>query len=88
MPYISQVARNRLLEPKRTPTTVGELNYVLTGEILRWLSSQPSTYASYNEVMGVLACISHELYRRLVVPYEEERMKLNGDVFDNVGENR
>ena len=89
MPYISQIARNRLSELNQTPTTVGELNYVLTGVIRTWLSGDghPLSYTRINEVMGVLACISQEVYRRVAVPYEERKMKENGDVF-NVGGDR
>ena len=89
MPYVSQEQREQLAVLGTRPQTVGELNYVLTGVIRTWLSGDghPLSYTRINEVMGVLACISQEVYRRVAVPYEERKMKENGDVF-NVGGDR
>jgi len=43
--------------------------------------SAVNNYADYNEVMGVLECVKQELYRRLIVPYENKKKEENGDVF-------
>jgi broad-specificity NMP kinase len=38
-------------------------------------------YTNVNSVMGVLSCVSAELYRRLAAPYEDRKIKENGDVY-------
>jgi hypothetical protein len=55
----------------------GVVNYCVT-RILH--SVYPPKYDEYNRAMGVLSCIQHEFYRRKVAPYEDAKMRLNGDV--------
>lgn len=40
----------------------------------------PKSFAGFAAAMGILEAAKAEFYRRVVVPYEEERMKENGDV--------
>jgi hypothetical protein len=35
----------------------------------------------YNDVIGALECCKLELYRRMVAPYENTKIKENGDVY-------
>jgi broad-specificity NMP kinase len=58
----------------------GELNYLITSIIHEYLSMEHESYSAYNEVIGVLECAKLELYRRKVSPYEDEKIKENGDV--------
>ncbi len=37
-------------------------------------------YSKANELVGVLECVKQEFYRRQVVPYEEEKIRENGDL--------
>jgi hypothetical protein len=87
MPYIKKKDRPRLnkwLSEMPRLTTPGELNYVVTKIILSYLSKFGTlNYAVLNEVMGVLACISQEFYRRSVSSYEDKKKYENGDVFHN-----
>jgi len=56
----------------------GHINYCVT-----WLLKQlyyPPKYKRYNRAMGVLDCIAREYYRRVVAPYEDEKIKENSDV--------
>ena len=87
MPYIKHV-RRVALEFKDNPMALGrlcesagELNYVLTRVILGYLEAAPEGYAHYNAVLGVLSAVSQELYRRRIVPFEEQKCRENGDVF-------
>ena len=57
---------------------VGDLNYVFT-KILKRGVLNPS-YATLNALMGVVECVKQEFYRRDVVPYEEKKIKANGDI--------
>lgn len=78
-PYIKQEQRN-LLAVGNPPKNCGELNYKITTLILKYLPTEPH-YSDYNEIMGVLSCIQHELYRKMVVPYEGVKEKENGKVY-------
>lgn len=64
--------------------TPGNLNYLLTRIADDYLSfdAHGAGYADYNEVIGVLECVKQELYRRVGAPYEDAKMRLNGDVYD------
>ena len=80
MPYIEQERRQVLDIYAGGAETIGELNYIITKLVLRFLGSEPN-YASHNAVIGVLECAKQELYRRVVVPYEEKKREENGDVY-------
>lgn len=85
MPYIKQVDRNKfnalvnLLEATDIETA-GELNYLLTMVAHRYLNQEPESYSMYNDAIGALEGAKLELYRRHVSPYENEKIKENGDV--------
>ena len=55
----------------------GELNYVIT-KIMKEV--YPLRYYHINKAIGVLECIKQEFYRRVAAPYEDQKMKENGDV--------
>jgi hypothetical protein len=55
----------------------GALNYSVT-KILKNLYEP--RYFNYNRAMGVLSSIQSEWYRRDVGPYEDKKIKENGDV--------
>lgn len=92
MPYIQKDRREEIYDPDghvipiliKTP---GELNYGITELCLAFLNNQPAgngTYASYNAVMGALACASAEFYRRMAAPYEDKKIREAGDVYPEV----
>jgi predicted type IV restriction endonuclease len=56
----------------------GHINYIVTVLLKRLY--QPPNYRRYNKAIGVLECIKMEFYRRMVGPYEEEKISENGDV--------
>jgi hypothetical protein len=33
-------------------------------------------------LVGVLECAKQELYRRILIPYEDAKIELNGDVYE------
>jgi hypothetical protein len=73
VPFLVSAELNRL--------TAGELNYLFTRIIDRQLDN--ANYARYNEIIGALECCKLELYRRMIVPYEDKKKKENGDVYTN-----
>lgn len=81
MPYIPQTKRPKLdlyidnLEPKNA----GELNYTVTRLVLNYVGLTPS-YETFNEAIGVLESSKLELYRKQIAPYEDMKIRQNGDV--------
>ena len=82
MPYIDREARIRL-EAGGRAQTAGELNYVVTRIVDRYLVDKGGIrYAHLNEAIGALECAKLELYRRLAAPYEDEKIRESGDVYE------
>ena len=85
MPYIKQERRDAIASGD-APKDAGELNFALTSIVDKYLQNKGLRYAHINEVVGALECAKLELYRRIAVPYEDEKMKESGDVYrSNVG---
>ena len=85
MPYIEKELREKLKPTINTLSeqinTVGSLNYAITEMCLRFLKRSVVSYASLNEIIGVLDCAKAEFYRRVVAVYENVKIELNGDVY-------
>jgi hypothetical protein len=82
MPYIEVTARPSLDDHLRTTAAVGELNYASTHLILKFIREQGGlSYTTANAAIGALECAKLELYRRLVVPYEDNKVAEKGDVY-------
>ena len=58
----------------------GQLNYLITRFIKAYYDYSPN-YQRANDVLGVLDAAAREYYRRVVVPYEEKKCSVNGDVY-------
>jgi len=56
----------------------GQVNFVITSIIKRVYT--PDSYEILNRAVGVLESIKLEYYRRVVVPYEENKIRTSGDV--------
>ncbi len=80
MPYITQTERRYLGKPGSVPLTAGQLNYVITRLLQEFLGETPN-YRLFNEAIGALEAAKLELYRRMVAPYEDKKIKENGDVY-------
>lgn len=77
MPYITPEER----ESMPYPETAGQLNYEIHALIDSYLEEKgDDKYQTYNDVIGALECVKHELYRRLVAPLEDKKIEENGDV--------
>jgi hypothetical protein len=55
----------------------GQLNYLFTKTLK---SLYRPSYFNYERIMGLLACIQHEFYRRWISPYEDSKTKEHGDI--------
>ena len=90
MPYISKEVRHgmdKIISDYldylvKHKSSIGELNYLITKIILMYNTHiGDGRYSDYNDLMGVLECAKFELYRRRVGPYEDTKLKENGDVY-------
>lgn len=80
MPYIKPERRHALWYSDNLPKDAGELNYLITRTLIRYLGDAPN-YQKYNDALGALEGAKLELYRRRVAPYEDTKIEENGDVF-------
>lgn len=87
MPYIKKDQRPKIdellasflahLQSLPVEEQDGALNYSIT-KVIKGL--YPKKYFHLNRALGVLSAVTHELYRRVVGPYEDEKILENGDV--------
>lgn len=84
MPYINkQLQRDKfqqIVELVSEETTEGELNFILTTLIGRYVIKKGLCYRNINDVLGALTGCMLEFYRRVAVPYEDMKIEENGDV--------
>lgn len=82
MPYVDQDTRRRV-DQRWCPNTPGELTYAITRLVNEWLNLRKPEpdFERYSSAVGALECCKLEIYRRLIVPYEQKKCELNGDVF-------
>lgn len=82
MPYIPLDGRTGFsTNAEAIPADPGQLNYAITAIIVRYIRSKGTRYQTFNDVLGALEGAKLEFYRRVVVPYEEGKRELNGDVY-------
>ena len=79
MPYIPQSEKNRV-DQDNLITTAGQFNYALNQLISIYIDQNDFNYQTSNDIIGAMECAKLELYRRLVAPYEDEKILQNGDV--------
>lgn len=86
MPYIEVKARPALDDRMQdlldflevAELQPGEKNYVLTRVAIAMTGKR---YADHEAVLGRLVAVTLEWWRRVMVPYEDQKIVENGDVF-------
>jgi len=58
---------------------VGDLNYIVSSIVWELFNANPS-YTRGNELVGVVECVKQEFIRRKLNPYEDSKIKENGDL--------
>ena len=88
MPYVKPEVRSvfsealdELRDDIRHGCSAGDLNYLFTEIALAYLQSYGTRYARINDVLGALEGAKLEFYRRLAAPYEDSKIRSNGDVY-------
>jgi hypothetical protein len=79
VPYITEIQRKEIADG-RPPADAGELNYVLTLLAIEYFSTH-GNYQGINDVVGALDGCKAEFQRRIVAPYEDGKISVNGDVY-------
>jgi hypothetical protein len=83
MPYITQKQREKFEQFFDFTDMIeneGELNYVITIILKKYLNNKKLNYNTLNSIMGVMNCASFEFYRKVIAPYEEKKEKENGSL--------
>ena len=80
MPYLDKEAKNHM-DRGLIGRVSGELNYKLTLVILDYLAIHGRSYQICNDIVGALDNCKDEFRRRVQHPYEDEKIKINGDVY-------
>ena len=92
MPYVKKHERKQfvkgLKEIRNTITddeiSPGQLNYLIYNLCLFYLEDKGlnngATYTTLNDVIGVLENVKFEFQRRKLAPFEDKKIKDNGDV--------
>ena len=84
MPYIPGGRRLDIddVDCRSYPENAGELNYRITSAVMEFFRRSEGRYQDINDIIGALEGAKQEFYRRVAVPYEEKKMKANGDVYE------
>ncbi len=86
MPYIRPVAREyftKLLNElhRVSIADAGELNYLVSELINQYHATHQKNYQTMNDIAGALEGAKLEYVRRIVGPYENVKIEMNGDVY-------
>lgn len=87
MPYISPAARLKFQHILSFPIDIanaGELNYLISAIANEYLMQHGRKYHTMNDISGAFTNALNEFQTRIQRPYEDEKIKENGDVYDIV----
>lgn len=88
MPYITSIRKEELIKGKDTIQSPGELNFKFTALIIEYVQNHSNlSYQVINDVIGALEGAKLEFYRRVALPYEDQKRHDNGDVYDGLSSN-
>ena len=90
MPYIKKQDRKKFdkhinslikeIQKSKVENQDGQVDYIIT-KILKEIYSKNKTFFNLNRAVGVLNSVMLEFYRRVIVPYENKKIKQHGDVY-------
>ena len=81
MPYITKKDRKDLHKSLGNLNNPGKLNYKITDLIDIYIFNKGLSYQTINDIVGALEGAKLEFYRRIAVPYENNKLSINGDVY-------
>ena len=92
MPYIEKSDRQKLEIAEREgllsqyltqlPLSkfVGHLNYIIFKSVKMYINKNGRKYFIFSTLIVTIVCCILEIYRRLIVSYEEDKIYENGDI--------
>ena len=85
MPYIKKEEREKIDEYitqlcLRLGEDPGQINYVITKIIHNYIAQTGLRYKHLNSAVGILECAKAEFIRTVISPYEDKKIKENGNV--------
>ena len=82
MPYIDQARRTELdCDDLAKAEKSGELNYQISELCAQYWYNHGANYQAINDIVGALEGAKLEFYARVARPYEDEKIKQNGDCY-------
>jgi hypothetical protein len=78
---IQRLNANTLNAPDGDVVDVGHLNYVISTVVWSLFKQKPS-YRHGSDLAATLENVKLEFYRRVMVPYEDKKIRENGDLGD------
>ncbi|MBX7145440.1 MAG: hypothetical protein K1X79_13405 [Oligoflexia bacterium] len=77
--YIAAIEELARLVPSDRALRPGHLNFIISS-LLHKVYGPSMRYADHNEAIGVINCVALEFYRRKTAPYEDEKIRSEGDI--------
>jgi len=81
MPYIRKQYKE-LIDKGYFPKNAGELNYAMSKIFSKYIEEKGLCYKNINDILGAIEGSKMEFYRRVVAPYEDLKIRENGDLND------
>ncbi len=91
MPYIKRARREEiapLLDPiieaignVHRRWVQGDINYLITRIVKAWVNRSDPSYTVMSQGIAALECAKLEMYRRMLSPFEDSKVKEDGDVY-------
>ena len=84
MPYITQEDRCKYINTLKmefpSDCKKGELTYILYALALKYIRAKGVSYTNISDAIGCLIDSAEEIRRRILNPYEDKKIKDNGDI--------
>ena len=84
MPYIKAERRAAIDLLGETPATKGELTYAITVLAVRYVKLRGKTFDILGDVVAAFEQAKDEFQRRVIHPYEDDKIQENGDVYEDI----
>lgn len=85
MPYIPPARKKEIDNHDAAPANAGDLTYVIQQALNRYLQVHGLRYQQIAEVLGAIEGAKLDFIERVVKPYEQKKLRDNGDVWPEDG---
>ena len=81
MPHLESTIKHALDHELVSPSAAGHLNYKFTDLITDYIQQKGLCYQTINDVLGALEGAKLEFYSLVARPYEDKKIKTNGNAY-------